>query len=344
MVRTARTIFFATAILMLCAAAQAQELKFAELGDFRLENGQIIKQCRIGYRTFGALNSRKSNAVIYPTWFSGTTGDLAERGFIGSGKLADSSKYFIIAVDSLGNGVSSSPSNSSEQPGAAFPAFSIRDMVESEYTLATKFLGLKRVFAVVGISMGGFQTLEWMVAHPEFMDRAVSISGSPRLTAYDLMVWDAETRSMELTRGTGAGAQSALRIVAAIHSLALRTPTWLAGNVPPENAGRFLADVEKALSSCDVNNWVWQSRAIMNQDIFRRFGGSAEKAAAAVRAKTLMVVSKDDQYVYPEPARAFAGILKAEIHELSGGCGHLSFFCQQKELGRMVNTFLGRTL
>lgn len=340
MVKTVRIIFIAAAIFIVCATAQAQELKFAELGNFRLENGQIIKQCRIGYRTFGALDAKKSNAVIFPAWFSGTTRDLVDLGFIGDGKLADSSKYFIIAVDPLGNGVSTSPSNSTAQPGAAFPVFSIRDMVESEYALVKKVMGLNRVFAIVGISMGGFQTFEWMVAHPKFMDRAVSIAGSPKLTAYDLMLWEAESRAIESTRNTRGGAASAMHVVAAIHAMALSTPEWLAENVPPGNVGRFLSDTEQKLALCDVNNWVWQSRAIMGQDIFARFNGSAEKAAAAVRAKTLIVNAKNDHCVYPGSASAFAVLLKAETRELSGGCGHRSFLCQKEELGTAVNAFL----
>ena len=107
-----------SALMLLPGAVKADgEMQYADLGECPLEGGQTIRDCRVGFRTFGALNAEKSNAVLFATWLSGTTGDLAALGYIGPGKMADSSKYFIIAVDAFGNGVSSSPSNSKGQPG-----------------------------------------------------------------------------------------------------------------------------------------------------------------------------------------------------------------------------------
>src|SRR5262245_28159817 len=83
-------------------SALAQYLQFAQFGDFKLENGQIIRDCRIAYRTFGKLNAAKSNAIIFPTWAGGTTEQL--KGTIVPGKI-DSNRYFVIAIDALANGV-----------------------------------------------------------------------------------------------------------------------------------------------------------------------------------------------------------------------------------------------
>src|SRR5882672_6837784 len=98
----------------LTTAAQSSPQQFASLGDSKLESGETIKNCRIGYRTFGELNSDKSNVVVFTTWFGGTSEQLA--GGFGPGKLVDTSKYYVIAIDALGNGVSTSPSNSALQP------------------------------------------------------------------------------------------------------------------------------------------------------------------------------------------------------------------------------------
>src|SRR5687767_12828201 len=92
------------------AVAFAQEQQFANIGDLKLQNGGVIRQCRVGYRTFGTLAADKSNVIIFLTWASGTTEQLKSN--FGPGKLIDSSRYFVIAIDALGNGVSSSPSNS----------------------------------------------------------------------------------------------------------------------------------------------------------------------------------------------------------------------------------------
>ena len=90
-------------LLVLRASAVAQDLRFAQLDDFKIESCQVIKDCQVGYRTFGKLNDAKSNAILFPTWASGTTGQL--QSHIGSGKLVDDSKYFVIAIDALRGGV-----------------------------------------------------------------------------------------------------------------------------------------------------------------------------------------------------------------------------------------------
>src|SRR6267142_360657 len=75
----------------------AQEQQFAKLGDFKLESGEVIRDCRIGYRTFGKLNADRSNAILFPTWAGGTT-EQAGSNFA-PGKLVDTDKYYVIAVD-----------------------------------------------------------------------------------------------------------------------------------------------------------------------------------------------------------------------------------------------------
>src|SRR5512141_3382157 len=108
----------ATAFLLLSptllAADSVPQQRFAALGDFRLDSDETIRDCRIGYRTAGELNAARSNAILVPSWFAGTSKGLL--GWIGPGKLYDTNKYFVIAVDAFGDGVSSSPSNSSAQP------------------------------------------------------------------------------------------------------------------------------------------------------------------------------------------------------------------------------------
>lgn len=175
--------------------AHGQGQRFANLGDFQLEDGEILRDCQIGYRTIGNLNPERSNVLVVPTWAGGTTAQWLEN--VGPGRLADPTHYYVILVDALSNGISSSPSNSRAQPRMHFPKITIRDMVDSQHELVTKILDITHVKAVMGISMGGIETFQWMVEYPGFMDKAIPIVGSPRLAAYDLVDWQAQIDAIQ---------------------------------------------------------------------------------------------------------------------------------------------------
>ena len=331
-------------LLIICGAgalgAQQGELRFGSLGDFRLESGEVIRDCRVGYRTYGRLNASQSNAVLFPTWFSGTSQQLA--GNIGSGKAVDSARYYVIAVDALGDGVSSSPSNSTAQPRLKFPKFSIRDMVESQYRLLTEVLHLKHLHGVLGISMGGMQTFQWMVAHPDFLDRAVPIVGSPKLTPYDLLLWEAELHAIEADANWKSGDYAArpvaaMRTVSDIHNLALSTPAYYVEQNRGKDFSGLLEGAEKAtLEGMDTNDWYRQLQAMIGLDIFRPFGGDGARAAGAVKAKVTVVVASKDHMVNPLPALEFARQLHATTLQLESDCGHLSPGCEMPKVNAAV--------
>jgi homoserine O-acetyltransferase len=330
-----RSVLLASA---LSAALYGQDgaQRFASLGDFRLENGDIIRDCRVGYRTFGALNAARSNAILFPTWFTGTSEDLA--GNFGPGKLVDSGKYYVIAVDALGNGVSASPSNSKLQPRMKFPRFSIRDMVESQHRLLTEVLQLHHLRAVMGISMGGMQTFEWMVAYPDFMDRAIPIVGSTKLTPYDLLLWEAQIHAIESDAAWKHGdyvkpPEAAMKTVADIHALALTTPRRYVEENRGKDFAQVLAETEKSSTDkFDANDRYRQLEAMIGHDVSRRFGGDMARAAAAVKARVLVVAALEDHMVNPQPALEFARRMQASTLELAGDCGHLSPGCEAARL------------
>ncbi len=256
----------------------AQQQQFANLGDFKLESGEMIRDCRIGFRTFGQLNADKSNVVLLPTWAGGTTEQLA--GNVGSGKLADSSKYYIILVDALSNGVSSSPSNSTLQPHMRFPKITVGDMVNTEHELLTKFSHIEHVEAVMGISVGGIQTFEWMVQYPDFMDKAIPIVASPRPAPYDLVHMQTQIDAIENDpdwHGGDYAKNPARGAEYEFGAILLSTPAHYNQTHSREQVLSEIAHAKNSNKGSDANNKIRQSQAMMALDISRSFGSSMEK-------------------------------------------------------------------
>jgi len=328
-----RSISVICGLLLFALVTHAQEQQFGNIGDLKLQNGGVIRNCRVGYRTFGTLNRDKSNVVVFLTWAGGTTEQLKSN--FGPGKLIDSSSYFVVAIDALSNGVSSSPSNSRLQPRMRFPIFSLRDTVESQHELLTKVLKIDHVKAVAGISMGGMQTFQWIVSYPDFMDKAIPIVGSPRLAPYDLMLWQAQIEALMRDRdwkGGNYAANPARALDFAFGELLLTTPTDYNRHKTRE---QVFADLEKARRDTkrfDANDKIRQTQAMMQLDVSRDFG--------AVKAKVLVVVAKFDHVVTPGPATEFAKLLGAKLIELEGDCGHLATSCESPKLTEAVTQFL----
>jgi homoserine O-acetyltransferase len=328
-------------LLLFALVALAQDQQFANIGDLKLRNGGVIRNCRVGYRTFGTLTADKSNVIVIPTWAGGTTEQLKSN--IGPGKLIDSTSHFVVAIDALSNGVSSSPSNSRFQPRMRFPEFTLRDTVESQHRLLTKVLNIDHVKAMVGISMGGMQVFQWLVSYPNFMERAIPIVGSPRLAPYDLMVWQAQVEALMRDRDWRGGNYSvnpARSLDFAFGELLLTTPTDYNRRKTREQVPADLATARSDTHRFDANDKIRQVQAMMHLDVSRDFGGSLERAAQAVKAKVFVVVAKFDHVVTPGPAIEFASLLGAKLLDLDGDCGHLATSCESRRLNVAVADFL----
>lgn len=328
------------ALLCLAVSSRAQEQKFADLGDFKLVSGEMLRNCRIGYRTFGKMNADRSNIVVFPTWAGGTTEEL--KANVGAKGIISDADYYVVLIDALANGVSSSPSNSTAQPHMKFPVITVRDMVNTEHDLLTKTLGIRHVKAVMGISMGGMQTFQWMVSYPNFMDKAIPIVGSPHVAPYDVVVWRINIDSIKDSAGWNNGdyTENPAKLVHfEVGELILQTPTEY-------NRTHTREQVQQALKKAvadkaeDANDTIRQSEAMMGLDVSDSYGGSMEKAAAAVKAKVFVIVSKQDHTVTPQPARDFAALLHTPVLELESDCGHLAPGCEGGKVAAAVADFM----
>ena len=201
------------ALLVVAMAAKAHTPSqpphqlFSE-GDLKLESGEVIKDFSISYVTHGTLNAKKSNAILMVTAISGNHHRIDF--MIGPGKALDPDKYFIIATDAISNGLTTSPSNSTAQPRMSFPKFTIRDMVKSQYRLLKEKFGIDHLVAVVGPSMGGMQTLQWGVSHPEMMDGLVAMVPLAKTPAWTVAVLEATRKAIMLDPAWNGGNYSAM--------------------------------------------------------------------------------------------------------------------------------------
>lgn len=315
-----KVLWVAAALATAMFKLSAQELRFANLGKLQLDKGGVIADCRIGYRTLGKLSEDKSNVILFPTWASGTTEQLI--GMIGPGKLLDTPKYYIVLVDALSNGVSPSPSNSTAQPRMSFPEITIHDMVIAEHELLTKELHLDHVYAVIGESMGGMQTFDWMVAYPDFMEKAIPIIGSPKLASYDLLLWQAEIDAIKRDPGWVGGCYEHNPTIpqeTRIELLAIMTPTAINAQIKSDDISRTV----QAVSRMDANDHIRQAEAMMALDVSNCCNHSMAEAAKRVHAKALVIVEKQDHTVTPGPALEFAMLLGAQPEVLDSDFGHL---------------------
>ena len=329
------------------AFAENGQLQIADLGQCKLENGQVIEDCRIGYRTFGHLDSAGDNAVLMPTWLYGKSedlislfGDSSTSQPLPASVLIDTSKFFGIAIDAFGNGVSSSPSNSPRQHGAAFPAYTLRDSVSVQYRVMTEVLHLKHLHALVGLSMGGEQTFVWSVMYPEFFDLAIPILGTPRMTSYDLQVKQIMVESItgDPTYANGQyTAEPPLKLANLFGNLVVTSPEYRNRETQRDKFAAFIAQTE-APQSIDANDRVWQLRAIMQQDVIGN--RSLDEAARSTKARFLVIVSAEDHLVNPQPALDWAAALSAPTYVSHGACAHLIMTCDAAAVSSRVREFL----
>ena len=158
-----------------------------DIGNLELEEGGTIRNCQLAYATFGTLNAAKDNAILIPTWYSGTN-KIIEQVYIGNGRALDPAKYFIVIVNQIGGGLSTSPHNTPPPAGMGnFPHVRIGDDVRAQHKLVTEKFGLKSFALVVGGSMGAQQTYEWAVRYPDMVKRAAPIAGTARNTIHDFL-------------------------------------------------------------------------------------------------------------------------------------------------------------
>jgi homoserine O-acetyltransferase len=320
-------------ILTLSSTSLSAQQQFFTIEKFVTEQNDTIFNCKVGYRTFGEIDNDSGNVIIYPTWFGGTSKNLVS--LINPERFIDTSKYFVIAIDALGNGVSSSPSNYNELN--KFPSITIYDMVKSQYLLLTRNFGLTKIYGAIGGSMGGMQVFEWAASFPNFIQKAVAYVSTPQPTPNDLLQWYLRKDIIEKFQDLNASEnqiQNSLRIIS---DLIARSPEYLNEKIEFESFEEYIQKYKtQSSTSFTVSNYKCQIEAMLAHDIYRN---NRLENYSWSDIKMMFIVSQTDRLVHPVNTIQFAIKNSFEYHVLENNCGHLAIGCELNRCSELIRNF-----
>lgn len=308
-----------------------------DAGNVRLQGGATLRDCKLAYKTFGKLNGAKDNAIVYPTWYSGQHYD--NEWLVGKGMALDPDKYFIVIPDMLGNGLSSSPSNTPEPyNGPRFPDVTACDNVRLQHRLMSEKFGVKRLPLVVGWSMGALQAFHWGALYPDMVERIAPFCGSAKCSRHNFVFLEgvkaALTADAAFNDGWYTGKPNkGLRAMARVYAgwgfsqafyreeLDLRTMGY-------SSLEDFLVAFWEGLFLVrDANNlltmlWTWQHGDISANELY---GGDFKRALGAIKAKAYVMPGKTDLYFPPEDSQfEVAHMPNAEFIPIPSIWGHFA--------------------
>ena len=295
-----------------------------ELGDLRLESGEDIRDFEISYVMHGA-RARDDNVVLVLAAIGSTHHRLDF--LIGPGQPLDPERQCIICVDAIGNGLSTSPSNSQTQADLSFPRFSIRDMVASQCKLLDA-IGVKRLASVVGASMGGMQALQWAVSHPDRMRSVVALVPMARTHPWSVAMNEVARRILRADPGFPSGPYGAgFEAWAAMTRVITNREPGALEAIPAADVPCLVdqaIDAARRMAS-DPLDWVYQSWAYDAHDVGTTPGFAGDTAAAlrSIKAPTLLLVPNLDLYNPVDDAIEAARLIPdAALVRVGGRAGH----------------------
>lgn len=289
------------------------DYKLYDLGDFRLQRGATLRGAKLAYKTFGTLSPAKDNAIVYPTWYSGQHPD--NEWLIGKGMALDPDKYFIIIPNMLGNGLSSSPSNTPEPYNASrFPQITAYDNVRAQHQLVTEYFGITRLPLVTGWSMGALQTFHWGAMYPDMVERIAPFCGSAKCSRHNFVFLEGVKAALTADSAFNNGwygdkkPEKGLRAMARVYAGWGFSQAFYRQELDLKALGYssledfLVAFWEGFFLPKDANNlltmlWTWQNGDISDNELYN---GDFRKALGAIKAKAYVMPGRTDLYFPPE--------------------------------------------
>jgi homoserine O-acetyltransferase/O-succinyltransferase len=307
-----------------------------ELGEVRLQMGETLRDAKLAYRTYGSLNEAKSNAIVYPTWYSGQHYD--NEWLIGEGMALDPARYCVIVPNMLGNGLSSSPSNTPPPyDRARFPRVTVFDNVSVQHRLVTERFGIQRLQLVTGWSMGAGQTYQWAVSYPEMVPRILPFCGSATTSRHNFVFLEGVKAALTADAAFQEGwydkpPTKGLRALARVYAGWGYSQAFYWEEFYTQLGYSSLEDFlvgfwEGFFLRKDANNlltmlWTWQHGDL---GATPGFDGDLERALGAIRAKAIVMPAEKDLYFPPEDnAYEVRHMPNAELRVIPGVWGHFA--------------------
>jgi homoserine O-acetyltransferase/O-succinyltransferase len=370
-----------------------------------LDCGRELHPVRIAYETYGTLTPARDNVILVCHALSGDAhaagytrapaiestrdGFGAEDrdgargrglgwwdGMIGPGKAFDTDRFFVVSTNLLGGcrgttGPSSTNPATGRPYGSDFPVITVADMVRAERAFLHE-IGITRLAAVSGGSLGGMQALEWAVLFPDEVDAIVPIASTHALEPQGV-AWNAIARSAIMADpdwqgghyyGTGRAPTAGMGVARMVGHI-----TYLSAMSLEEKFGRrlqFADDIRYTLTEpefevesylryqaeafvrrFDANTYLYTSRALTYFDLARQYGrGRLTEAVRNVSARTLLIAFSSDWLYPPSCSEELAAALRAagtevELHVIDAPYGHDCFLLEEARQTPMIREFLG---
>lgn len=327
-------------------------------GKFTLENGQALHDIQITYHTVGSLN-RERNNVIWICHALTANSNVEEwwPNMVGDGLLFDTSKYFIICANVLGSCYGTTgPLSINPQTGDPyyheFPLITIRDMVNVHELLRNK-LDIKRIYKMVGGSIGGFQALEWSIINPSLIENLIFIASGAFASPWNIAFNESQSLAINADptfknnhKSAGLNGLKAARSIALLSYRNASAYNITQRETEPDKMDSYKAvsyqryQGDKLVKRFNAFSYNAISKAFNTHNVGRNRGG-IEKALATIKAKTLLIAISSDILFYPEEIKLIhQQIGDSKYAEIESFYGHDGFLIETKPLTELIRDFV----
>lgn len=287
------------------------DFEIYELGDLPLLSGEVLKDAKLAYQTYGTLSAKGDNVVVLPTFYTGT--NTRNEGFFGPERAIDPARHFIVSPNLFGNGRSSSPSNTpAPQDGPRFPLVQMWDNIAAQHRLISDHLGIGKIALVAGWSMAGCQSYQWAAQYPDMVQAILPFCASAKTSAHNFVFLEGVKAALCADQNWNGGSyidppEAGLKAFGRVYAGWAFSQTFyregLYRQLGFQSIEELLQDWEQDhVQGWDANNLLaklatWQAGDISAGTLYN---GDYKQAMRAIKARAILMPCMQDLYFPPE--------------------------------------------